>query len=52
MIVSKSTCGMCKPRKKFKRNNTKLKGILIDAISTGDLSANLIKSYEKQNKFS
>lgn len=51
MIVHKSTCGMCKPGKRFKRNNTKLKGIILDAIYGGELSANLIKSYEKQNKF-
>lgn len=51
MIVHKSTCGMCKPRKKFKRNNTKLKGILLEAISNEELSINLIESYEKQNRF-
>lgn len=48
MIVHKSTCGLCKPGKKFKRNNTKLKGIILKAISKDDLSVNLIKSYESK----
>lgn len=47
MIVSKSTCGLCKPTKKFKRNNTKLKSIIISALIQDELTASLIKSYSK-----
>lgn len=42
---------MCKPGKKFKRNNTKLKGILLDAVASEELSVNLIKSYEKRSGY-
>ncbi len=28
MIIKKSTCGLCKPTKKWKRNNTKTKQLL------------------------
>ncbi|MDP3974309.1 MAG: hypothetical protein Q8P92_05760 [Candidatus Daviesbacteria bacterium] len=52
MIISKSTCGICKPDKKWKRNNTKIKGILARAIFDEDLSISLIKSYEKKFKLS
>lgn len=48
MIINKSTCGLCKPGKKVKRNNTKLKSIILRAILDDDLSVNLIKSYEKR----
>ncbi len=51
MIVSKSTCGLCKPGKKVKRNNTRLKGVLLRAVSDGELSVNLIKSFDKQFRF-
>lgn len=51
MIVSKSTCGLCKPGKKVKRNNTKLKSIILRAISNDELSVNLIKSYEKRSGY-
>lgn len=50
MIIHKATCGLCKPTKKFKRNNTKIKGILSQAILDGDLTVNLIESYEKRFK--
>lgn len=50
MIVHKSTCGLCKPDKKWKRNNTKIKGVLLEAILNDELSVNLIKSYEKRFK--
>lgn len=50
MIIHKSTCGLCKPGKRWKRNNTKIKGALIKAILNEDLSVNLIKSYEKRFK--
>lgn len=48
MIVHKSTYGLCKPGKKWKRNNTKIKGVLLKAILNEDLSVNLIKSHEKR----
>ena len=47
MIISKSTCGLCKPTKKFKRNNTRLKSLFERALSEGELTGNLIKSYSK-----
>ena len=47
MIVSKSTCGLCKPTKKFKRNNTKLKSIIKRALAEDELTVNLIKSYSR-----
>lgn len=47
MIVSKSTCGLCKPTKRYKRNNTKLKSILKRALSDDELTVSLIKSYSK-----
>lgn len=50
MITHKSTCGLCKPSKRWKRNNTKIKSILLKAMLNEDLSANLIKSYEKRFK--
>ncbi len=50
MIFHKSTCGLCKPNKKWKRNNTKIKGILLNAMLNENLSVNLIKSYEKRFK--
>ncbi|MBI2196219.1 hypothetical protein HYU45_01260 [Candidatus Daviesbacteria bacterium] len=50
MIIHKATCGLCKPTKKFKRNDTKIKGVLLEAMLSGDLTANLIKSYEKRFK--
>ena len=46
MVFRKSTCGLCKPGKRYKRNNTKLKAILM-GLSYEDLSVSLIKSYEK-----
>ena len=52
MIISKSICGICKPSKRWKRNNTKIKAILAEAIFNEDLSVNLIKSYEKKLKLS
>lgn len=48
MIVSKSTCGLCKPTKKYKRNNTKLKSVIKRALLEDELTANLIKSYSKE----
>lgn len=51
MVVHKSTCGWCKPGKKFKRNNTKLKGIFLDAFTNEELSGSLIKSYEKRSGY-
>lgn len=50
MVIHKSTCGLCKPSKKWKRNNTKIKGVLLKAILNEDLSVNLIKSYERKFK--
>lgn len=47
MIVSKSTCGLCKPTKKIKRNNTKLKSVVKRALLEDGLTASLIKSYSK-----
>lgn len=47
MIINKSTCGLCKPTKKYKRNNTKLKVVFLNALSNDELSTSLIKSYEK-----
>ena len=47
MIVSKSTCGLCKPTKKYKRNNTKLKGVISRALAEDELTASMIKSYSK-----
>lgn len=49
MRVSKSTCGLCKPTKKWKKNNTKLKSIF---INTDELTANFIKSHFKKFKTS
>jgi len=51
MIVSKSTCGLCKPSKKFKRNDTRLKSIFNDALLNEELTSNLVKSYSKLLKF-
>lgn len=51
MIISKSTCGLCKPTKKFKRNNTRLKGVFSRALIEEDLTGNLINSYTKLDKF-
>ncbi len=51
MIVSKSTCGLCKPTKKFKRNNTRLKSIIKHVLTDGDLTVSLINSYTKISKF-
>lgn len=50
MIVSKSTCGLCKPTKKYKKNNTRLKGILRN-VPLEEISVSLVKSYEKLVKF-
>lgn len=50
MIIHKSICGLCKPSKRWKRNNTKIKGVLLKAMLNDDLSANLIQSYEKRFK--
>ena len=50
MIIHKSTCGLCKPDKKWKRNNTKIRGILLKAMLNEELYANLIKSYGKKFK--
>ncbi len=50
MIIRKTTCGICKPTKRFKRNNTKLKGKILNALLQEELSINLIKSYEKLSK--
>lgn len=50
MITHKSVCGLCKPEKRWKRNRTKIKSMLIKAILNEDLSANLVKSYEKMFK--
>ncbi len=50
MIVHKSACGLCKPNKRWKRNNTKIKGALFKAMINDELSVNLIKSYEKRFK--
>ncbi len=52
MITHKSTCGLCKPGKRFKKNNTKLKQLFSKAFLNEELSVDLIKSYEKLNKFS
>ncbi len=49
MIVSKSTCGLCKQTKKFKKNNTKLKSIIKRALVDDELTASLIESYSKIN---
>jgi len=51
MIIHKSTCGLCKPTKKFKRNNTRLKSIIKNALENSDLTASLLNSYTKINKF-
>lgn len=51
MIVSKSTCGLCKPTKKFKRNQTRLKIIFNRAFEGGEMSSSLIKSYSKLSRF-
>ena len=47
MIVSKSTCGLCKPTKKYKRNNTKLESVIKRALLEDVLTVSLIKSYSK-----
>lgn len=47
MIVSKSTCGLCKPTKKYKKDNTKLKSVIKRALLEDELTTNLIKSYSK-----
>lgn len=47
MRVRKSICGLCKPSKKWKSNNTRLKSKLNQALLEGELTANLIKSYTK-----
>jgi hypothetical protein len=33
MIIRKSTCGLCKPHKKWKKNNTKAKRIIEEEIA-------------------
>ena len=51
MITNKSTCGLFKPHKKWKRNQTKLKSILSKSLYEDGLTRNLIKSYNKKFKF-
>jgi len=51
MVIRKSTCGLCKPTKKFKRNKTKLKSIFLNALQSEDLSKSLINSYNKLQRF-
>lgn len=48
MIVHKSTCGLCKPHKRWKRNRTKFKNILVKAVLEGDLSVSFVKSYQRK----
>lgn len=50
MIVRKSTCGLCKPAKKWKRNNTKLKALFDKEAFSEEMSANWVKSYAKKFK--
>jgi len=47
MIVRKSTCGLCKPSKKWKKNNSRLKNILAQDALDGEITSGLIKSYTK-----
>lgn len=51
MKIRKSTCGLCKPTKKWKRNNTRLKSIFNKALLDGELTNNFINSYSKLAKF-
>lgn len=51
MIVRKSTCGLCKPTKKFKRNRTKIRSTITRALNEGELSVNQIKSYYKKFEY-
>ena len=51
MIIRKSTCGLCKPSKKFKKNKTRLKSHFYNILADGDLTSSLINSYRKLNKF-
>ena len=51
MIKHKSICGLCKPTKKFKKNNTRLKSIFNNAFAEGELTSNLLKSYTKLNNY-
>lgn len=50
MIIHKSICGLCKPNKKFKKNNTRLRSIINNALESCELSRALMKSYTKINK--
>jgi len=38
MVKNKSTCGLCKPHKKWKKNNTKEKQRRISEVSEESLS--------------
>lgn len=51
MIVKKSTCGLCKPSKKWKRNRTKIRSAIIRAIDNEELSTNFIKSFYKKFEY-
>ncbi len=42
MITRKSTCGLCKPTKKFKKTNTRAKSVLKRALINEELTVNLI----------
>lgn len=47
MITRKSTCGLCKPTKKFKRTNTRAKSAIKRAPIDEELTVSLVKSYSK-----
>ena len=48
MKVRKTTCGLCKPHKKWKQNPTKKERYLDKAMQENDLTFNLAKAVEKR----
>lgn len=48
MVKRQAICGLCKPTKKWKRNNTRLKSILAQDPVNEEITANFIKTYSKQ----
>ena len=51
MVKRKSTCGLCKPTKKFKRNDTRLKANISRLLESGNLTTDAFKSWEKVRKW-
>lgn len=47
MKIRQAICGLCKPNKKWKRNNTRLRSILAHELFNEEITNNLIKSYTK-----